>query len=576
MKLTLIHTFLITLLLSVSFSFSKSFAQPTRPTLECISGDTLRWTNPTDACGPLNSIEVFGALDLTSNFTSLGNVQSPESFFALTKQQANDYKEFYLVATYACTPALSLPSDTVSSLPLPLTYITSIDYTTTGTNITWTAPKDKRVTQYFIYRETSTGTTLLDTVQGTSYTNTLTQVEAEGTIYYIASVDECFTSSFNSETYSSTRLDVDRDGCNGKLTIAHKLPAKWPRKLTRTQIIRTTPNGFSDTTNLSKVDSIVTLIDLPPDSLYNLSVTYFDEFGGSTRAFPSTINKQAVVSSDTIEVAQLSFFADNWNLLWRWKTNAKYRKAQWQITRGNNMVTSGNIDSAFADVPTPALDITIPNNVNWATDVLTISATDACNVERKTTPVKPTLIKLVEQNTREVGISWDLPISQEVTFSDWKLVNIKNQNLTTLFSSTTEKNYVHDVTEEINRQVCYQIVAKGRVTGNPSRSNLPVTWRSPISCINRKPSVFLPTGFKPEGFTIVYKPVTALIEGLDYKFEIFDRWGKVIFSTNDPFEGWEPLTINKDYGPSTLLARVILTEKNGEKFVYETPFTIIR
>lgn len=50
---------------------------------------------------------------------------------------------------------------------------------------------------------------------------------------------------------------------------------------------------------------------------------------------------------------------------------------------------------------------------------------------------------------------------------------------------------------------------------------------------------WIPNTFTPDDNNLndIYMPVTVGV--LDYTFEIFDRWGEKIFSTNDPYTGWD-------------------------------------
>ena len=57
--------------------------------------------------------------------------------------------------------------------------------------------------------------------------------------------------------------------------------------------------------------------------------------------------------------------------------------------------------------------------------------------------------------------------------------------------------------------------------------------------------IYVPNAFTPNEDNIndVFKPIVSGIERENYKFIIFDRWGKEIFSTTDYDAGWDG-TIN--------------------------------
>jgi gliding motility-associated-like protein len=55
------------------------------------------------------------------------------------------------------------------------------------------------------------------------------------------------------------------------------------------------------------------------------------------------------------------------------------------------------------------------------------------------------------------------------------------------------------------------------------------------------PSVFVPNAFTPDGDGVndVFLPVALDVVPDDYVFEVFDRWGRIVFSTNVPGKGWD-------------------------------------
>ena len=50
--------------------------------------------------------------------------------------------------------------------------------------------------------------------------------------------------------------------------------------------------------------------------------------------------------------------------------------------------------------------------------------------------------------------------------------------------------------------------------------------------------MYFPNAFKPNGVNDVFKPVTRFFSGTNYTFQIYNRWGQLIFETSDPEAGW--------------------------------------
>jgi gliding motility-associated-like protein len=63
---------------------------------------------------------------------------------------------------------------------------------------------------------------------------------------------------------------------------------------------------------------------------------------------------------------------------------------------------------------------------------------------------------------------------------------------------------------------------------------------SEIICIDPDVSIYVPNTFTPneDGVNEVFIPVTTGINPDKYEFWVFDRWGNLIFYTDDLNEGW--------------------------------------
>ena len=55
----------------------------------------------------------------------------------------------------------------------------------------------------------------------------------------------------------------------------------------------------------------------------------------------------------------------------------------------------------------------------------------------------------------------------------------------------------------------------------------------------QEPRLYVPTAFTPGGLNPIFKPVGVYTEKENYYFVIYDRWGKMVFSTTDYNQGWD-------------------------------------
>jgi gliding motility-associated-like protein len=91
---------------------------------------------------------------------------------------------------------------------------------------------------------------------------------------------------------------------------------------------------------------------------------------------------------------------------------------------------------------------------------------------------------------------------------------------------------------EIVEKYCYQVYATNQ-DKDTSYSN--------ILCVGGKGKIDIPTAFTPnkDGLNDEFKPVTQFMKSSNlgdvksYHFEVFNRWGELIFETNNISEGWD-------------------------------------
>ncbi|HNX44562.1 MAG TPA: gliding motility-associated C-terminal domain-containing protein [Bacteroidales bacterium] len=85
--------------------------------------------------------------------------------------------------------------------------------------------------------------------------------------------------------------------------------------------------------------------------------------------------------------------------------------------------------------------------------------------------------------------------------------------------------------------ICYRIEAV-EGTGNPVTSGERSV--SNQACVIRDPSFFMPNAFRPSGIlNRTFRPVASFVETANFSMKIYNRWGQMIFETDNIFNGWD-------------------------------------
>jgi gliding motility-associated-like protein len=57
--------------------------------------------------------------------------------------------------------------------------------------------------------------------------------------------------------------------------------------------------------------------------------------------------------------------------------------------------------------------------------------------------------------------------------------------------------------------------------------------------------MYIPNAFSPEGINKIFKPVAVFLSNENYFFQIYNRFGQMIFETNNPEVGWDGKYLNE-------------------------------
>ena len=91
-------------------------------------------------------------------------------------------------------------------------------------------------------------------------------------------------------------------------------------------------------------------------------------------------------------------------------------------------------------------------------------------------------------------------------------------------------------------------------------------------------SLFVPTGFSPNGngTNDTFGPVGRYFDMNSYSFQIYNKWGELVFETNDFYEHWDGKTRNGEIAPMDTYAWIIrLVDMDGNNKVMRGAITLL-
>jgi len=166
---------------------------------------------------------------------------------------------------------------------------------------------------------------------------------------------------------------------------------------------------------------------------------------------------------------------------------------------------------------------------------------------------------------------WPTGVSRYVIYQEVDGVNIPLMTLTSLDSS-----YIDEVIGKYysGGEFCYFVEAI-ESSGNP---NFFIdTSRSNIICLEHEPVIFIPNAFHPGGvWNEIFYPSNGFVSEVNYSLEIFNRWGEMIFKTNDPYEGWDGVTNGRSAPEGVYVYRLKAMSPTGSDIERVGSVTLIR
>jgi gliding motility-associated-like protein len=182
-------------------------------------------------------------------------------------------------------------------------------------------------------------------------------------------------------------------------------------------------------------------------------------------------------------------------------------------------------------------------DVNARSYYYKITVIDTCNIESEIANSGRTIFLSVSANEDRTNLlqwnayeSWDAAVD---SYEVYRLINSVADPagpLAVLSSSTF--SYVDDVSDlnGTNSVVEYYVRA---IEGNNNSFGFRDDALSNVARALQESKVFIPNAFAPGGINRTFKPVSSFISPDDYLFSIYDRFGREIFSTTSPTEGWD-------------------------------------
>lgn len=539
-------------------------SQVESPMIECLKGDTLQWSLPTNACGNFTSLDVYYSTTEEGPYTIVGTI-SDESTTRFVHEVSAGIRFYYLQSTYACNPATSPPSDTISSMQREEVQIERVSVREDGAvSITWYPHPSPRIVAYVIQKTfVDLGRVEnIDTVfSGFEYIDWDAEADLHPEFYRVFGYDACGTpTALAFEAHTTIHLTDSLVYCDNLLGLRWTNYSGWPSGIESNEywLGIDGPQAHEHRENgMGTYGGII--LDFQNGSEYCVSILS-KQSGEDVFARSNTICFIAdnPIPLGDLRIDNISVAGDLVELDWTISSNADLDTLDLlRSTDGLDEEVISHNDFPTVDVNNYEDQPISPQDLSFQYEYIAI---DACGEMSSSGPGRSIHLTVETDDQNNNVISWT-PF--EITGRDLQsyiLCKIENGNTVELATPTADQlSFMESIDPQSGAlDVCYQIKAVHLdADGNDLEA------KSNMACLEQQVQVYLPNAFVPGGENPVFRPEFVFADAiLSYHLMVFDRWGVLLFESTDPSQGWDGIA-NGQNAPTGVYTYVVEVEQTG-------------
>jgi gliding motility-associated-like protein len=556
-------------------------AQVLAPDFLCVSNDTLQWAPVINNCGPFAGYLVFGSTQPNGPYSLLTTVTNPSqtSFFHAAANGQTWY--YYLQSDHNCPGQTRLSSDTLDNrIPL-MGNIRRASVEGGGVVLAWEASTSPETFAYVISRSGNMGTVIVDTVFGANnlgYTDFGAMPSDRSETYFIVALDPCGNKSLVGQSHSTVFTTLAAPtACQAAIGLSWSAYTGWSQGVARYEIFATVNGGApvlvgqANTTTFSYTQ----VNDGENVCMYVEAVA--NGTGDRARS-----NERCTVVDITQPLRNIDLLAADVTptgevvIEWSWNPSAIINAAN------ANRFRPGN--DAAANL---GINLTTPlNALNTLTDVnppitggleYVVVARDECGNTITSNSVFTLSLRGQASGDGFNRLQWDAYQHDLLTGLAFELVKVSaTGNETVVYTGGPDVLSYDDPIDPLNsEECCYYLRARINLTA-PDGKTFDRTVRSSRVCLSQPVLLYVPNVFAPNGINRIFKPQTPTQNLESYSMNIYDRWGGLVFTSDNIDLGW-----NGDRGQEVMpqgvyLYHIVVKQANGQSLEKTGTVALIR
>lgn len=555
----------------------------------------LNWNNPIEPeQNHFNDFYLIYREYPTGTWALIDSIPFPQATYRDTITICEEFINYQIVLpTTECDFTSNIDGDDFKDMivpDIPVILSASIDTLTNNVVVSWDENSQSDTYGYVIYTMNENNFLIeIDTVwgkQNTSYIHEDVDVDNGSLTYSVAAFDSCLTAT-NPPTYqTSAKAEIHETVfLEGNISICEREASMnwtdyvgfdslqhyevWGRNNNEPWQVYDTINTLNWTTSIQFGDDFVFRVravsaSSNDDSFSNEINISFAEAGGPAYSFLSV----ASVEGDVVEILHRTSEGGGVKAI----ELEKYDHEEEEFVKIDEMSVGNQSEILFIDEDVKVNDYSytyrtrIIDTCDQILGVSNIGKTILMNVITDNSSMTHTL--QWTGYTKFVGKLTGYKVYRGMDgFFDEEPIAVLKPDIRSFTDS------LFNMTESNEGRVCYMVVAveDDNVSGQPENS------KSNVRCPAIQPLIYIPNAFSVGGANPIFKPVTDMHLIEDYNFSVFDRFGRIIFETNDPTEGWDGfINASNSYAREGMyIYRLSLRDGNGVEVLRHGHVTLL-
>ncbi len=541
-------------LLLVLFLAKESFGQIPPPDFLCVENDTLKWTPATVTCGAFESYTVYASQNEDGPYVVLAEVTDPTQalFFHDDANSANIQWYYYIESHHDCLGQTPVPSDTLDNRDPDFPLMDAVTVSGTDVIIYWTPSEAPETAGYVIFRKRDNGAfEPVDTVYGAAtsiYVDVTGDPAAQSEDYTIIAFDECWnTSIFNSATQATIFMEYAVDPCDQSARLDWNPYKNWAEGVAAQEVWLSIDGGSQlllDT--ISGQDTTYLYPGLDDGREYCFTIRAAR--GGGTLFFSesNTVCFQAdiIQPSRELYLQNVTFDTDdNLKLTWCWEPDAELDAYAILSSEDNFDYFRNVILSPEYPLGETAEEILENHEADESKLFFQVETIDLCDTSFFSNYFSTIYLEGEARSDGRNVLSWTAFDARYGDLRNYEIHRVSDLPIDTKIGDadegTTNFSDAIDVTNPQDGTVCYFVTAQAFMEF-PNGKKTYITTRSNTVCIEQFALVQLPNAFAPLGENKIFRPLVTFSDLIvEYELSVYNRWGRKLFTSNDPENGWD-------------------------------------